>query len=75
MPRSSSFPKELAKIKIESLPMRTRTLDAEDLKNIFGGCTENGGTCGKDEDCCVGYCDHHWFVGICLAGSTEEGIL
>jgi len=40
------------KITLEDLPPRPHKLRAEDMKDVFGGCSNEGGHCSKSSDCC-----------------------
>lgn len=59
------------RIEIEELPARTRRLNLEDLRNVFGSCYEDGEGCNKPEDCCSGNCFVYHFWSSC-ADNTDS---
>lgn len=55
---------------LDSLPPRDRKVLFTDLKNIFGGCLEDGELCSSHMDCCGRYCKYtpnlQANIGICF---------
>jgi hypothetical protein len=39
-------------INISELPLRSKALTEDDLKNLYGGCSSSYGRCNSDCDCC-----------------------
>ena len=53
------------RIKLDSLPPRSRPLDSHELGKVFGGCSPNGDSCFKDSDCCSQFCVNDLVGGVC----------
>ena len=39
-------------LSIRPLPTRPTRLSPDDLRDVFGGCDDEGEYCSKDSDCC-----------------------
>ena len=46
------MPERHARINLTNLPTRSRQLNPEDVRNVFGGCMMSWQLCHFDSDCC-----------------------